>query len=138
MFKEGLLSLLPQAIVDLFLFYLFSKAADFSTGFLKTFKNKNTCKSEKMRDGIVRWIAEFIALIFILGIDVLLGLNYLISGVTLGLFIYKEGVSICENLAECGVNLPPIIKDKLEIFNTLNKDKKRKMKNVINITFFYL
>lgn len=117
MFKEGLLSLLPTGVVSLFLFYLLSKATDFGTGLLKTWKNKNSYKSRIMRDGIIRWIAEFVALVFILGLDILLGLNFLISSVTLGLFIYKEAGSICENLVECGVELPNIIKDKLEIFN---------------------
>lgn len=122
MFKEGLLSLLPTTIVGLFLFYLLSKGVDFTTGLLKTWKNKNSYKSRIMRDGIIRWIAEFIALVFILGLDILLGLNFLISGVTLGLFIYKEAGSICENLTECGVELPNIIKDKLEIFNPDKED----------------
>lgn len=129
MFKEGLLSLMPAPIVGLFLFYLFSKGTDFGTGLLKTFKNKNKnngYKSRIMRDGIVRWIAEFIALVFVMGLDILLGLNFIISYATLGLFIYKEAGSILENLVECGVNLPPIIRNKLEIFNTLNKDKKKK------------
>ena len=129
MFKEGLLSLMPTAIVGLFLFYLFSKATDFGTGLLKTFKNKNNgYKSRIMRDGIIRWIAEFIALVFVMGLDILLGLNFIISYATLGLFIYKEAGSILENLVECGVNLPPIIKDKLEIFNTLNNKKKKNEK----------
>lgn len=129
MFKEGLLSLMPAPIVGLFLFYLFSKATDFGTGLLKTFKNKNNgYKSRIMRDGIIRWIAEFIALVFVMGLDILLGLNFIISYATLGLFIYKEAGSILENLVECGVNLPPIIKDKLEIFNTLNNKKKKNEK----------
>lgn len=76
-----------------------------------------------MRDGIIRWIAEFIALVFVMGLDILLGLNFLISYATLGLFIYKEAGSICENLAECGVELPNIIKDKLEIFNSDKGDR---------------
>ena len=123
MFKEGLLSLLPTGVVSLFLFYLLSKGADFATGLLKTLKIKNSYKSRKMRDGIIRWIAEFIALVFVMGIDILLGLNFIISYATLGLFIYKEAGSICENLAECGVELPNIIKDKLEIFNPDKESK---------------
>lgn len=118
MFKEGLLSLLPVGVVGLFLFYLLSKAVDFGTGLLKSWKNKNSYKSRIMRDGIIRWIAEFIAIIFVLSLDILLGLNFIISYATLALFIYKEAGSILENLAECGVMLPNIIKDKLAIFNT--------------------
>lgn len=125
MFKKGLLSLMPTTIVSLFLFYLLSKGVDFGTGLLKTFKNDNY-ESRKMRDGIIRWIAEFIALIFVMGLDLLLGLNFIISYATLALFIYKEAGSILENLTECGVNLPPLIQEKLEVFNKLNKDKKKK------------
>ena len=123
MFKEGLLSLLPTGVVGLFLFYLLSKGADFGTGLLKTLKNKNSYKSRIMRDGIIRWIAEFIALVFVMGLDILLGLNFLISYATLGLFIYKEAGSILENLAACGVEMPEIIKDKLAIFKE-NKEIK--------------
>ncbi|WP_346970371.1 phage holin family protein, partial [Clostridium disporicum] len=93
MFKEGLLSLLPAGVVGLFLFYLLSRGVDFATGLLKTWKNKNSYKSRIMRDGIIRWIAEFIALVFVMGLDILLGLNFLISYATLGLFIYKEAGS---------------------------------------------
>ncbi len=124
MFKEGLLSVMPTAIVGLFLFYLVCKGTDFGTGLLKTLKNKNSFKSRKMRDGVVRWMAEFIALVFVMALDMLLGLNFLISGATLGLFIYKEVGSILENLGECGVMLPNIIKDKLEVFNP-NKEEMR-------------
>ena len=88
MFKEGLLSLLPTGVLGLFLFYLLSKGTDFGTGLLKTWKNKNSYKSRIMRDGIIRWIAEFIALVFVMGLDILLGLNFLISYATLGLFIF--------------------------------------------------
>lgn len=123
MFKEGLLSLLPTGVVGLFLFYLLCKGTDFATGLLKTFKNKNSYKSRIMRDGIIRWIAEFIALVFVMGLDILLGLDFLISYATLGLFIYKEAGSILENLAVCGVEMPEIIKDKLAIFKE-NKDIK--------------
>ncbi|MEG0297644.1 MAG: phage holin family protein [Clostridium sp.] len=31
--------------------------------------------------------------------------------------MYKEAGSICENLTECGVNLPSIVQEKLEVFN---------------------
>lgn len=98
------------------------KAMDFMLGILKTWKNKNTYKSRKMRDGIVRWIAELVAIVFVIALDLVLGLNFILCTATLGLFIYKEGGSIIENLNECGVELPPILKDRLEIFNP-NKEE---------------
>lgn len=85
-------------------------------GVLKSWKNANY-KSRKMRDGIVRWIAEMVAVVFVIGIDLVLGLNFYLCGFTLSLFIYKEAGSICENLAECGVELPAVVANKLEVFN---------------------
>ena len=80
-------------------------------------------RSSIMRDGIIKWVAELLAIVFVIGIDLLLGLNYLLCGFTLSLFIFKESGSILENLGECGVELPDALRDKLEIFN-VNKTNK--------------
>lgn len=114
--NEGLLALVPATIKYLILGYLGAKIIDFTTGILKTWKNGNY-RSAKMRDGIIRWIAEMVAIIFVIGVDLLLGLNWYICGLTLGLFCYKEAGSIIENLGECDVYLPEGIKDKLEVLN---------------------
>lgn len=119
--QTGLLKLLPTTIVYMLLGYLVVKALDFVLGLLKTWKNGNY-KSSKMRDGIIRWIAELIGILFVMLIDFVLGLNFYITGFTLALFLYKEAGSILENLAECGVNMPKVLKDKLEVLN-LEKDK---------------
>lgn len=119
----GLLRYLPNTIIFIFMFYFLCRALDFFTGILKTFKNKNY-RSRKMRDGIIRWIAEMLAIVFVLALDLLLGLNFLLCGFTLALFIYKEAGSILENLAECGVTLPSAIKEKLEIFNIEKGEEK--------------
>lgn len=119
--QMGLLKLLPATIVYMLLGYLVIKALDFVLGLLKTWKNSNY-KSSKMRDGIIRWIAELIGILFVMLIDFVLGLNFYITGFTLALFLYKEAGSILENLAECGVNMPKVLKDKLEVLN-LEKDK---------------
>lgn len=122
--QTNLLNQLPKFIIGMFIFYLVSKVLDFGSGILKCFtKNGTGYKSSKMRDGIIKWVAELIAIVFVIGIDLLLGLNYLLCGFTLSLFIFKEGGSIIENLGECGVELPDAIKDKLEIFN-VNKTNK--------------
>ena len=118
----GLLKILPQTVAILLIAYLGCKVLDMLLGVLKSWKNANY-KSRKMRDGIVRWIAEMVAVVFVIGIDLVLGLNFYLCGFTLSLFIYKEAGSICENLAECGVELPNIIKDKLEIFNSDKGDR---------------
>lgn len=119
--QVGLLKLLPITIVYMLLGYLVVKALDFILGLLKTWKNGNY-KSSKMRDGIIKWIAELIGIVFVMLLDFVLGLNFYITGFTLALFLYKEAGSILENLAECGVNMPKVLKDKLEVLN-LEKDK---------------
>ena len=119
--QMGLLKLLPATIVYMLLGYLVIKALDFVLGLLKTWKNSNY-KSSKMRDGIIRWIAELIGILFVMLLDYVLGLNFYVTGFTLALFLYKEAGSILENLAECGVNMPKILKEKLEVLN-LEKDK---------------
>ena len=119
--QMGLLKLLPATIVYMILGYLVIKALDFVLGLLKTWKNSNY-KSSKMRDGIIKWIAELIGILFVMLLDYVLGLNFYVTGFTLALFLYKEAGSILENLAECGVNMPKILKEKLEVLN-LEKDK---------------
>jgi toxin secretion/phage lysis holin len=89
-------------------------------GLLKAWKNHNY-RSSKMREGLVVWIAEMIAIIFVIGIDYVLGLNFMLCGFTLALFIYKECGSVLENLTECGVELPSIVTEKLEVFNSKSK-----------------
>lgn len=118
----GLLKLLPISVAYLLLGYLSIKVADFILGLLKTWKNGNY-KSSKMRDGIVRWIAELVAIVFIITIDLILGLNFYLCSFTLALFIYKEVGSILENLTECGVELPKVVTDRLEVFNVNATDK---------------
>lgn len=112
----GLLKILPQAVSVLIIAYLGCKVLDMLLGVLKSWKNANY-KSRKMRDGIVRWIAEMVAIVFVIGVDLVLGLNFYLCGFTLSLFIYKEAGSILENLTECGVELPEVVANKLEVFN---------------------
>ena len=118
----GLLSLLPKTVAILLIAYLGEKVLDMALGVLKTWKNGGY-KSRKMRDGIIRWIAEIVAIVFVILIDFVLGLNFLLCGFTLGLFIYKEAGSIVENLGECGVELPSIVTEKLEVFNKQTKEQ---------------
>lgn len=124
LFQTNLLRQLPAFIIGMFLFYLISKIIDFGSGILKCLKKGGQgYKSSIMRDGIIKWVAELLAIVFVIGIDLLLGLNYLLCGFTLSLFIFKESGSILENLGECGVELPDALRDKLEIFN-VNKTNK--------------
>lgn len=128
MFSNGLLSFFPIAIITLFLGYLLSKAIDFGTGILKTKVSTNTddrYKSSKMRDGLIKWLAELLGVVFVMMLDLLLGLNFILCGATLSLFIYKEGKSICENLVACGVELPSSVVQHLAVFSEYNSVEKK-------------
>lgn len=118
--NTGLLSWLPASVSTFLLAYLGVKIIDMLLGLLKAWKNHNY-RSSKMREGLVVWIAEMIAIIFVIGIDYVLGLNFMLCGFTLALFIYKECGSVLENLTECGVELPSIVTEKLEVFNSKSK-----------------
>ena len=118
--NTGLLSWLPTSVSTFLLAYLGVKIIDMLLGLLKAWKNHNY-RSSKMREGLVMWIAEMIAIIFVIGIDYVLGLNFMLCSFTLALFIYKECGSVLENLTECGVELPSIVTEKLEVFNSKSK-----------------
>ena len=123
--ENGLIDYLPKTIVIMLITYLAIKILDFLSGLLKTWKIKNY-KSSKMRDGLIKWIAELIGVIFVILIDMMLGLEFYLCGLTLALFIYKECGSVIENLGQLGVELPNILKEKLEV---LNKEKEEEKKN---------
>lgn len=76
-----------------------------------------------MRDGIIRWIGELAGIVFVIALDLFLGFNFYLTGFTLGLFIYKEGGSITENLKAIEVVLPKEVTDKLKSFDNKGEDK---------------
>ncbi len=124
MFNTGLLAVLPISVTAFFVVYLIFKAIDFVTGLLKTVKDPdNRYRSSKMREGLVTWMGEMAGIVFVMTIDIVLGLNFLLCMSTLALFIYKEGGSILENLLACGVELPIAVADKLEVFNKNNNNE---------------
>lgn len=122
---------IPETISWLLVFYFGIKTIDMILGILKAYKNKNY-RSRKMRDGIIRWIAELLAIAFVLILDMFLGLKFTLIGLTVALFAYKEAGSIIENLGECGVTLPSIISEKLEVLNTEKKNKDIEIKDDID------
>lgn len=108
--------------------YLILMVLDFITGFLKAFKTEGF-KSRKIREGVIRVLGEIIA-IFVGGVLSIL-LN--IGGIALGikaLFIFKEAISVFENLGVVGVYIPKWILTHLEEFknqyNPLDKDNNDK------------
>lgn len=94
--------------------YLILIVFDFAAGFLKAFKVEGW-KSRKLRDGIMRVLGEIIAIIFAAIIDMILNLNGVGLFSVKSLFIYKECISIAENLGEIGVDLPDVLKNNIEI-----------------------
>ena len=113
----GFIDMLPKLIQTALLFYFLVKILDFVTGILKTWKGVSPYKSRVMRDGIIRWIGELVGIVFVLALDIVLGLNFYLTGFTLALFIYKEGGSIVENLRAIGVVLPAQVEEKLKTFD---------------------
>ena len=91
--------------------YLILKLFDFITGFAKAGLAKNW-KSYKLRQGIL----------FAGILDQLLSLDFLLI-TTKTLFVFKECLSIKENLEEMGIGLPKDITDAIE---TINPDKENK------------
>jgi toxin secretion/phage lysis holin len=113
----NVIELLPNLIKTMLVFYFLVKVLDFISGLLKTWKGVVKYQSRIMRDGIIRWIGELVGIVFVLAIDYVLGLNFYLTGFTLGLFIYKEGGSIQENLKAIGVDLPKEVSEKFNAFN---------------------
>lgn len=117
--SNPILTLVPSTILYLFIAYFAFKCMDFITGLLKTWKKVSPYKSAIMRDGLIRWIGELVAITFVLALDLLFGLEFYLTGFTLALFLYKEGGSIAENLKMLGVNMPGIVDETMEQY--LNK-----------------
>lgn len=112
-----MINLFPNLIQTMLLFYLLVKVLDFVSGLLKTWKGVSPYKSRVMRDGIIRWIGELVGIVFVMALDIVLGLKFYLTGFTLALFIYKEGGSIVENLRAIGVELPDQVTEKLSEFD---------------------
>lgn len=115
-------NLIPNTVKGIFLFYLFVKVFDFITGIRKAKKN-GEFKSSKMREGISLVINELFSLIFVIGFDIFLSLNYITVIACLSAYIYKDSKSVIENFYELGVKLDDKIYEGLEIFNKNKGDK---------------
>lgn len=128
--QHSLLDEMPKLIYTGILAYLFFKILDFITGLLKTWKGVTPYKSAVMRDGIIRWIGELVGITFVIVLDLILGLNYYLTGFTVSLFVYKEGGSIAENLTALGVQMPGITADILNRLNERKEDNNERNKTM--------
>ena len=98
------------------LFFLFFGAIiiDFVTGVLVAAK-QGKLKSRTCSNGLFRTMGEVIVLTIFLLIDYLVpNISFMLSTFIIG-FIFKEGLSIIENLIKLDVYIPNSIKKMLEV-----------------------
>ena len=98
----------------LFMIFFSAIVTDFITGVLVAAK-QGKLKSRTCSNGMFRSIGECIVLVIFILIDRLVpGLSLILSTFVLG-FVFKEGLSIVENLVQLDVWIPDSIKQMLEV-----------------------
>ena len=98
----------------LFMIFFGAIVTDFITGVLVAAK-QGKLKSRTCSNGMFRSIGECIVLVIFILIDRLVpGLSLILSTFVLG-FVFKEGLSIVENLVQLDVWIPDSIKQMLEV-----------------------
>lgn len=98
----------------LFMIFFGAIVTDFITGVLVAAK-QGKLKSRTCSNGMFRSIGECIVLVIFILIDRLVpGLGLILSTFVLG-FVFKEGLSIVENLVQLDVWIPDSIKQMLEV-----------------------
>ena len=102
------------SLKNLFLLFFGSIIIDFITGVIVGAK-EGKLKSRTCSNGIFRTMGEFIILTIFLCIDCIIpGISAMLSTFIIG-FIFKEGLSIIENLIKLDVYIPNSIKRMLEV-----------------------
>ena len=98
----------------LFMIFFGAIVTDFITGVLVAAK-QGKLKSRTCSNGMFRSIGECIVLVIFMLIDRSVpGLSLILSTFILG-FVFKEGLSIVENLVQLDVWIPDSIKETLEV-----------------------
>ena len=101
-------------IENLFMLFFGAIVIDFVTGVLVAGK-EGKLKSRTCSNGIFRTMGEFIVLTVFLCLDYLIPhLSFMLSTFILG-FLFKEALSIIENLIRLDVYIPNSIKKMLEV-----------------------
>lgn len=100
---------------DALLFTLIGLAvADFATGWLKAIMLKKVESGVAWRGGVKK-VFIFVVVGIATALDnLLLPGAPMLRGLAIGYYIATEGLSILENIGECGVPLPPKLKDVLQ------------------------
>ncbi|WP_279401176.1 phage holin family protein [Piscibacillus salipiscarius] len=102
-------------------------ALDIITGVFKAFKNRNLW-SRKSLFGYARKVLILVVIILANVIDQILGLNGTVAYATVLFYIANEGLSIMENLAAVGVDVPPGLSKKLSSISEDNKSVTQEMR----------
>ena len=98
----------------LFMIFFIAIVIDFLSGVVVAAK-KGRLKSRTCSNGLFRSIGECIVLVIFLCIDYLIpNLSMILSTFIIG-FIFKEGLSIIENLVQLDVWIPDSIKKMIEV-----------------------
>jgi toxin secretion/phage lysis holin len=98
-------------------------AVDIITGVTRAWKEKRL-RSRTALFGYVRKIAVFGIIIAANIIDQILGLNGAVALATVVFYIANEILSITENCAQLGLNVPSFITDKLHVIQEQKEEKK--------------
>ena len=99
---------------NLFLLFFIAIIIDFVTGVIVGAK-QGKLKSRTCSNGIFRTMGEFIILTMFLCIDYIIpGISAMLSTFIIA-FIFKEGLSIIENLIKLDVYIPASVKKMLEV-----------------------
>ena len=102
------------SLENLFMIFFIAIIIDFLTGVLVGAK-EGRLKSRTCSNGIFRTMGEFIILTIFLCIDYIIpGLSGMLSTFVIA-FVFKEGLSIIENLIRLDVYIPNSIKRALEV-----------------------
>ena len=99
---------------NLFLLFFWAIIIDFITGVLASAK-EGRLKSRTCSNGIFRTMGEFVILTIFLCVDYIIpGISGMLSTFIIA-FIFKEGLSVIENLIKLDVYIPNSIKKALEV-----------------------
>lgn len=109
----------PVKFLDLLIVLM---VIDIITGIFKAIKNQNLW-SRKSLFGYARKILVFLVIITANVVDQILNLGGVLTFITVSFYIYNEGLSILENLAEVGVPVPAGLAEKLKVMNEENEKK---------------
>ena len=99
---------ISETIRLLLIVLLVLKGADFVLGIVNAFRN-NEFKAKIMKEGLLMWIAELLALTVVMVFDSAFNLNSILITPTMSLFILKEYSSVNSNLNLLGIQLPNIV-----------------------------